>query len=273
MSKPTLWLRAKFPYTHDLVWAIQTGALFATVSGVLFVAKVPAWMSWSLLVLSLVFFGLELLVFILELLSKVFSPVKSALKGLRYLLKALSRIYISVLSLFLRPVVEHITESRATKDSTHTLRNLPDHDDSYLNEVLDFEKLRSVQIKLSSSSAYWRFGIKFSSQAAFTEPRVSSNHPLYHLAKDEQNNIVYRVYYDENENQRQNENLIESYDGSPIIIEIDKKDGLRIVVKNAQGEELISEKYPRELHKYGRVFAWGDRRDYAVTANIEKRMK
>jgi len=273
-KEPTLWLREKFPYTYDLRWSLLYGSPFVALSAALFIVRGDRWYCWAVLALAGFFYIGPCVIFIGELLADVVPTFKFIPQGLSLIFRIFGKAYIGLLAVFLRPVVEYIIESKSAKDSNIVLRKMPGQDDSYLEEIIDFEDIKYLKIKISSSSNYWRFGLKFSLDPNFDPSRLTSNHPLYHLAKDETNNIVYRVYYDQNANQPlSNQNLVENYDGSPLIFEIDKKDGLRIVIKNAQGEELLSEKFELHLHKYAMIFAWGDGREYSVRTNLEKKEK
>lgn len=271
MNIPTT-LKDKFPYTVGYTsWLIIVGGVSATLAQ----ATPDDQDRLKSVVILIAYFlvGVGIMIFLFELISKLAPGIKPLLSLLLLIPKLIFKTYVLLLAFILRPVVADILENKITKDSSETLKKLPGQDDSYIDDLLDFDNLRNTKIKFSSPSAYWRFGIKFSRDINFNPSRLESNYPLYHLAKDEKNNIVYRVYYDENKNQRQNENIVENYDGSPLILEIDEKNGLRITVKDSQGDELKSEKFPINLHKFGKIFAWGDGRDYSVKANIEKRKK
>jgi hypothetical protein len=263
-------LKDEFPKTVGFSWLFLVGVGFATLAQV--TPDTQNELKLGLIYISFTAVGMVILIAFTEGLSKLKPRVfKPLLNVLLFIPKLLQKLYIAILVFLLKPAISKVIENEKAKNLQYTLKRTV-NDDDFVDEILDFENLRSLVIQFRPvTNGYWRFGIKFSSTQNFSHTRVEKNFPLWHLAKNDSGNNMWRTYWNENYEHTGDVNVISDYDGSKLSIAIDKKDGLRVVVKDIKGKELLSEKFSLDYHRYGQITAWGDQHDYRISAEIDKR--
>lgn len=227
------------------------------------ISKENILQSYQLLIIGIIcVFILEVLWYILRGRLFIFSgPIGFLLNLITISIRLMFYwVYIFPLKLMLGPIVDQLLkENREETEDGEKFIFLNQKvgvadDDHYFPRILKVQSL-VIKVKPSQASPRWRLGIKFSADNEFPATRYDSDHPLFHLTKEQgQDNLQYHLYDGKNGS---NGILSSSYsDDSVTVIIRSAGSKTKIIVNDFNQEELI--KIELSLKKKAQLFAWAD---------------
>lgn len=271
--------RDKFPATLKLLPSILFGGVFLNLNYQWLSPKLPEIVLTCFFWIGIILIVLPVIVFVLEFLSKLFPVFKIVLNFIIQITNFVVNIYVWIIKLLIKQAVVSILEEKKNLTSEQfTLKN-SDGKDEYWTRTLDFsdERLLELTIEPKQGSEYWRLGFKFSGNNIFSAARHSLTNPLLHLTKDIGHKDLKIDYYNDsqpNETVRGIQ-IIPSYRDTEIRMTLQLEEGdqnLKLKIFNNQNENIYQKDLSISLHRYARLFAWGDGKAYEIKIknNIEK---
>lgn len=277
------YLKEEFPNSYSIKGFPGLGATLLAISTLKYLNIINFDNVFAKLI---TFIGLGCLIFFfvvifIEFLSKTFSPLKKLIKLLLLVPNFILTILHSLVkSIVKASVLEIIAEENQFMGEEVILKKRSDNtDDDYWTELIDFGKVKKLElmIKPSAFSYYWRAGLKFSKSAEFPPNiRYGKDIPLFHLTKDENENVLKFHYYTEEGSRGTGKvnTIMKDYQNDVVFLVFKVKRGIKdllnVTVYNSSKKLILDETFSLHSHRIAKLFAWGDGRDYELNTTIRK---
>lgn len=160
---------------------------------------------------------------------------------------------------------------RLAAERAHVTKLVFNAEDQEMPGRLDFASSPLVRIRVQprGDCGYWRLGLEFSRDLAFSGWRYGLDHPLWHLTKNDAGSRLARDYYDRYRKSAPTVSVIEPYDNDAVVIEIVASTRVSRMDIKVAGQPGYEQAFALYEHRYARLFAWADGRSYELDVEVE----
>ncbi|MFZ6034725.1 MAG: hypothetical protein ACOYUB_01065 [Patescibacteria group bacterium] len=207
------------------------------------------------------------IIIILELIFVIAGSFKYVGRIIGYLLTMIdrilelfSKIWVFLLKPILSPVIKAVIADDVLNNKIEYLQNKylgREDDDSYFSQTFSTKRV-TIICRPTKLYSRWRLGLKFSKDENFPETRYDTQHYLFHLTKDENNNSLFFHFY-QNKLTHNYVKLIENYSQQAIKIEV-SSDVKGIIINVYESTNKLLKSVRTIEFKNIQISAWADGR-------------
>lgn len=249
----------KWPSTYALKGLVPLAvAIFACYLVAMGNKDLPNWLATSCLVIALLLLAVILINWFFEGLFPNLRVVPNVIRGL---FRLIIKPYTWLIKLLIKSAVDEIVSQENQKAAVGKEQVFEGNKDLESDRVYSMQDIQRLKFSFKPEADYWRFGFRLSGYNSFPDGRLTPGVALLHFFKDDNSNSLKVIYYDHNNVANSESVLKENYHNERIEVHVDQKEGLRVVAKIG-ANEVYSEKYDFDSHKYLKLRAWSDHNWY-----------
>lgn len=280
--------KQKFPDSASAVHLLYLGSAFLAVglpSILSFVLSSVPYPQWLLIGkcafwLGIIFTAVGLLLLTVWLVIFIFEAVlvvkpdstltRRSILRLDSFPRLIKSLYVGMVRALIESAVHGIVSETVRNEVANVTFSRTANDDDYYKETLILSAHSyKISVKPKSPTTYWRIGLKFSKTASFTVGRFAPGYPLFHLAKNQDEDKLRIAYYGELGTVELDQPLIHHYSDELVSLHVSlKNQGAQITVLDEKDRKLKSKMI--EGYSFCQLFAWGDGKEYTLFTKIVK---